>query len=128
MRIEEATMEYRQLGHSGLRVSVLTLGTMTCGGRGNFTAVGQTDVDQARRQVDQCLDAGVNLIDTADVYSSGLSEEIVGQVLHGRRDAVLGASKAPLSMGSGPNDAGLSRHHILAGCEASLRRLQTDHI
>ncbi|HEY6496775.1 MAG TPA: aldo/keto reductase, partial [Trebonia sp.] len=74
-------MEYRQLGRSGLRVSVLTLGTMTCGGAGGFSAVGATDVAGARRQVDLCLDAGVNLIDTADVYSGGLAEEITGAVI-----------------------------------------------
>ena len=121
-------MEYRQLGQSGLRVSVLTLGTMTFGGRGNFTAVGQTDVEGARRQVDTCLDAGVNLIDTADSYSGGLSEEIVGEVLRGRRDSVLLSTKVRMAVGEGPNDAGLSRHHIISGCEASLRRLGTDHI
>src|SRR5215472_14196749 len=82
-------MEYRALGKSGLRVSVLTMGTMTFGGRGPFKNVGSTDVTQARRQVDMCLDAGVNLIDTADVYSGGQAEEILGQVLSGRRDRVL---------------------------------------
>ncbi|GGQ59897.1 aldo/keto reductase [Couchioplanes azureus] len=121
-------MEYRQLGRSGLRVSVLTMGTMTFGGRGGFAAVGSTDVAEARRQVDRCLDAGVNLVDTADVYSAGLSEEIVGEVLQGRRDDVLVATKVRMPMGPGPNDAGLSRHHVVAGCEASLRRLRTDHI
>ncbi|MFI5494154.1 aldo/keto reductase [Actinoplanes sp. NPDC051859] len=121
-------MEYRQLGRSGLRVSVLTMGTMTFGGKGGFAAVGATDVAEARRQVDQCLDAGVNLIDTADVYSDGLSEEIVGEVLAGRRDDVLVATKVRMPMGAGPNDAGLSRHHVVAGCEASLRRLRTDCI
>jgi aryl-alcohol dehydrogenase-like predicted oxidoreductase len=121
-------MEYRQLGHSGLRVSVLTLGTMTFGGRGGFAAVGATDVAGARRQVDMCLDAGVNLIDTADVYSGGLSEEITGEVLKGRRDSVLLSTKVRMTMGPGPNDAGLSRQHIIAGCEASLRRLGTDHV
>jgi len=121
-------MEYRTLGNSGLRVSVLTMGTMTFGGKGNFADVGSTDVAEARRQVDQCLEAGINLIDTADVYSGGLSEEIVGEVLEGRRDDVLVATKVRMPMGPGPNDAGLSRHHIVAGCEASLRRLRTDHI
>jgi aryl-alcohol dehydrogenase-like predicted oxidoreductase len=121
-------MEYRQLGNSGLRVSALTLGTMTFGGRGGFAAVGATDVAGARRQVDMCLDAGINLIDTADVYSGGASEEILGEVLTGRRDDVLVSSKVRMSMGEGPNDAGLSRHHIISGCEASLRRLGTDHI
>jgi aryl-alcohol dehydrogenase-like predicted oxidoreductase len=121
-------VEYRTLGASGLKISVLTMGTMTFGGTGGFASVGSTGVDDARRQVDLCLEAGVNLIDTADVYSDGLSEEIVGQVLRGRRDEVLVATKVRMAMGPGPNDAGLSRHHILSGCEASLRRLGTDHI
>src|SRR5215210_3583389 len=121
-------MEYRQLGHSGLRVSALTLGTMTFGGRDKFASVGSTDVEGGTRQVDMCLDAGVNLIDTADVYSAGLSEEIVGRALRGRRDRVLLATKARMAMGEGPNDAGLSRHHLIRSCEASLRRLGVDHI
>ncbi len=121
-------MEYRTLGGSGLRVSVLTMGTMTFGGAGGFADVGSTAVDEARRQVDMCLDAGINLIDTADVYSGGLSEEIVGEVLDGRRDRALLATKVRMPMGEGPNDAGLSRHHVISGCEASLRRLRTDHI
>jgi aryl-alcohol dehydrogenase-like predicted oxidoreductase len=121
-------MDYRQLGRSGLRVSSLTLGTMTFGASGNFAKVGTTDLDTARRQVDMCLDAGVNMIDTADVYSDGASEEIIGQVLAGRRDQVLVATKARMAMGDGPNDAGLSRHHLIRACEASLRRLGTDYI
>ena len=121
-------MEYRQLGRSGLRVSALTLGTMTFGGRGGFSAVGATDVAGARRQLDLCLDAGVNLIDTADVYSGGIAEEITGEVIAGRRDSLLLSTKVRMAMGQGPNDAGLSRQHIIAGCEASLRRLGTDHI
>ncbi len=121
-------MEYRALGKSGLRVSVLTMGTMTFGGRGNFADVGSTGAEDARRQVDMCLAAGVNLFDTADVYSGGLSEEILGEALQGRRDEVLVATKVRMPMGRGPNDAGLSRHHIVTGCEASLRRLGTDHI
>ena len=123
-------MDYRQLGRSGLRVSALTLGTMTFGGRGNFANVGSTDAAGAARQIDMCLDAGVNLIDTADVYSGGVSEEIIGEVLDsgGRRDRALIATKARMPMGDGPNDAGLSRHHLIAGCEASLRRLRADHI
>jgi aryl-alcohol dehydrogenase-like predicted oxidoreductase len=121
-------MEYRQLGHSGLRISALTLGTMTFGGRGGFSAVGATGIDGARRQVHICLDAGVNLIDTADVYSGGLAEEITGEVIKGRRDTLLLSTKVRMAMGDGPNDAGLSRQHIIAGCEASLRRLGTDHI
>jgi aryl-alcohol dehydrogenase-like predicted oxidoreductase len=121
-------MEYRQLGRSGLRVSALTLGTMTFGGRGGFSAVGATDVTGARRQVDMCLDAGVNLIDTADVYSGGFAEEITGEVITGRRDSLLVSTKVRMNMGPRPNDAGLSRQHIIAGCEASLRRLGIDHI
>ncbi len=121
-------MEYRQLGACGLRVSALSLGTMTFGGRGRFGLVGQTDAKAAARQVDMALDAGVNLIDTADVYSDGWSEEIVGEVLKGRRDRVLVATKARFPMGGGPNDAGLSRHHLIESCEASLRRLGMDHI
>jgi aryl-alcohol dehydrogenase-like predicted oxidoreductase len=121
-------MEYRQLGHSGLKVSALTLGTMTFGGRGVFQAVGTTELDAARRQIDMCLDAGVTLIDTADIYSAGRSEEIVGEAVQGRRDDLLLATKVRFPMGDGPNDAGLSRHHIITGCEASLRRLRTDHI
>lgn len=121
-------MEYRQLGRSGLRISALTLGTMTFGGRGGFQAVGATDVAGARRQVDMCVDTGVNLIDTADVYSGGLAEEITGEVIKGRRDSLLLSTKVRMPMGGGPNDAGLSRQHIIAGCEASLRRLGTDHI
>jgi aryl-alcohol dehydrogenase-like predicted oxidoreductase len=121
-------MDYRQLGASGLRVSALTLGTMTFGGRDRFARVGSTDVQGATRQIDLCLDRGVNLVDTADVYSAGLSEEIVGQAIKGRRDRVLLATKARMPMGDGPNDAGLSRRHLIAACEASLRRLQTDHI
>ncbi|MEO8688322.1 MAG: aldo/keto reductase [Solirubrobacteraceae bacterium] len=121
-------MDYRQLGHSGLRVSSLTLGTMTFGGRDKFANVGTTDVEGATRQVDMCIDAGINLIDTADVYSDGLSEEIVGRALRGRRDRVLLATKARMPMGDGPNDAGLSRHHLIRSCEASLRRMGTDYI
>jgi aryl-alcohol dehydrogenase-like predicted oxidoreductase len=121
-------MEYRQLGHSGLRVSALTLGTMTFGGRDKFALVGDTDVAGATRQIDMCLDRGVNFIDTANGYSGGASEEILGEAIKGRRDQVLLATKARMPTGSGPNDAGLSRHHLIAQCEASLRRLQTDHI
>jgi aryl-alcohol dehydrogenase-like predicted oxidoreductase len=122
-------MDYRQLGRSGLKVSALTLGTMTFGGRGKFADVGTTDLDGARRQVDIALDAGVNLVDTANVYSDGLSEEIGGEVMaDGRRERALIATKARFPMGDGPNDAGLSRHHLIAACEDSLRRLRTDHI
>jgi aryl-alcohol dehydrogenase-like predicted oxidoreductase len=121
-------MEYRQLGSSGLRASALTLGTMTFGGTGWAQVVGRTDVQGAKRQIGMALDAGVNLIDTADVYSEGRSEEILGASLTGRRDEVLLATKVRMPMGGGPNDAGLSRHHILRSVEASLRRLQTDRI
>ena len=121
-------MEYRQLGRSGLKVSALTMGTMTFGGQGDFANVGTTETDEARRQVDMCLDAGINMIDTADVYSTGRAEEIVGEAIKGRRDDVLLATKVRMPMGPGPNDAGLSRHHIIRGAEASLRRLKTDYI
>jgi aryl-alcohol dehydrogenase-like predicted oxidoreductase len=121
-------MEYRQLGNSGLRVSTLTLGTMGFGGRGWAANVGTIDVDGARRQISMALDAGVNLIDTADVYSAGLSEEIVAKALPAARDEVLIATKVRMPMGDGPNDAGLSRHHIIRGAEASLQRLGTDYI
>jgi aryl-alcohol dehydrogenase-like predicted oxidoreductase len=121
-------MEYRQLGQSGLRVSVLSLGTMTFGGRTFFSKVGATDVKGARRQVDLCIEAGVNLFDTANIYSHGVSEEILGEVLEGRRDQVLIATKFRMVMRDGPNDGGASRHHIIKECEDSLRRLRTDYI
>jgi aryl-alcohol dehydrogenase-like predicted oxidoreductase len=121
-------MDYRQLGRSGLRVSTITLGTMGFGGTGWASAVGSLDVEGARKQIAMARDAGVNLIDTADVYSNGLSEEIVGKALGSDRDDVLLATKVRMPMGSGPNDAGLSRHHIIRGAEASLRRLGTDWI
>jgi aryl-alcohol dehydrogenase-like predicted oxidoreductase len=121
-------MEYRQLGASGLRVSTITLGTMGFGGTGWASPVGQIDVEGARRQIGQARDAGVNLIDTADVYSDGLSEEIIGKALGAGRDEMLLATKVRMAMGDGPNDAGLSRHHIIRGAEASLRRLATDYI
>jgi aryl-alcohol dehydrogenase-like predicted oxidoreductase len=121
-------MDYRPLGSSGLQISALTLGTMTFGGQGNFAKVGNTDLDGARRQIDMCLDAGINLIDTADVYSTGRSEEIVGEAIQSKRDDVLLSTKVRMTMGGGPNESGLSRHHVISGCEASLRRLRTDHI
>ena len=121
-------MEYRQLGRSGLRVSTITLGTMGYGGTGWAKAVGSLDVAAAREQIAMARDVGVNLIDTADVYSNGLSEEIVGKALGSDRDEILLATKVRMPMGDGPNDAGLSRHHIIRGAEASLRRLGTDWI
>ena len=121
-------MEYRQLGSSGLKISALTLGTMTFGGSGSFANVGTTDLAGARRQIAMCLDAGINFYDTADMYSAGMSEEILGEAVKDKRDDLLLATKVRFGMGDGPNDVGLSRHHVIAGCEASLRRLQTDHI
>jgi aryl-alcohol dehydrogenase-like predicted oxidoreductase len=121
-------MEYRQLGRSGLRVSTITLGTMGFGGTGWATPVGQIGVDGAREQIALARDAGVNMIDTADVYSSGLSEEILGEALGTAREDWLIATKARMPTGDGPNDAGLSRHHIIRAAEASLRRMRTDYI
>lgn len=121
-------MEYRQLGRSGLFVSVLSMGTMTFGGVGKFAHVGSVQVDEARKQIARCLDAGVNLLDTADVYSMGVSEEIVGDAIKGMDERPLIGTKVRFPMGDGPNDKGLSRHHIIAACEASLRRLGVDHI
>ena len=121
-------MEYRQLGRSGLKVSALTLGTMTFGGKARFSHVGNTDQSGATRIVDIALDAGVNLLDTSDIYSSGTSEEIVGGAIRGKREHVLLATKARFPMGLGPNDGGLSRHHLMRACDASLRRLGVDHI
>jgi aryl-alcohol dehydrogenase-like predicted oxidoreductase len=121
-------VQYRQLGRSGLFVSSVTLGTMTFGGRGIFAKVGSTDVDGAKRQIDTCLDAGVNLFDTANVYSGGQSEEILGQAIAGKRDDLLLATKVRMPVGDGPNGSGLSRHHIIRECENSLRRLGTNHI
>lgn len=123
-----ARMDYRRLGAAGIRVSALTMGTMTFGGEGDFSAVGDTDLKGASRQIDMCLEAGVNLIDTANMYSAGVSEQIIGEVLEGRRDEVYLATKVRFPMGDGPNEAGLSRSHIIEQCDASLRRLRTDHI
>ena len=122
-------MEYRLLGQTGFKVPVLCLGTMTFGG-GNafFRAAGASDSAQATRMVDICLEAGVNMFDTADVYSAGLSEEILGKAIAGRRDQVIISTKAAFRIGTGPNDIGASRYHLLSACEASLRRLGTDYI
>jgi len=123
-------MDYRLLGRSGLKISTLTLGTMTFGGQGAFAKTGNTDVAGAQRQIDMCIEAGVNSIDTADIYSAGLSEEIVGEALAGgRREKMILATKVRFPTGTkGPNECGLSRHHIVRACEASLKRLRTDHI
>jgi aryl-alcohol dehydrogenase-like predicted oxidoreductase len=120
-------MEYRLLGRSGLKVSTLTMGTMTFG-RSKGGVVGSVDTRDARKQVDQCIDAGVNLIDTANVYSKGQSEEILGEVLAKKRADVLIATKVRFTMGESPNDRGLSRFHIINECENSLRRLKTEWI
>jgi len=122
-------MEFRTLGRSGLKVPVLSFGTGTFGGSNEFfRAWGASDVAEATRLVDICLEAGVNLFDTADVYSDGLSETILGKAVAGRRDSVLISTKATFRMGPGPNDLGSSRYHLIRACEASLRRLGTDHI
>jgi aryl-alcohol dehydrogenase-like predicted oxidoreductase len=122
-------MEYRQLGNSGLKVSAIALGTMTIGGAGGFSKVGNVGLAEARRMVDIAIEAGVNLIDTANVYSAGASEETVGEIFNGKRKGgVLLATKARFPMGEGPNDRGLSRWHLIRECEASLKRLRTDVI
>jgi len=122
-------MEFRQLGYSGLKVPVLSFGAGTFGGRGEFfKAWGNTDVAEATRLVDICLEAGVNFFDTADVYSSGASEEILGKAVARRRGDVLISTKATFRMGNSPNDLGSSRYHLIRACEASLRRLNTDYI
>lgn len=121
-------MEYRTLGRSGLKVSVLAMGTFSFGGVGDFAMVAKHGVGEARRLVDACIDGGINLFDTANMYSLGRSEEIVGEVLEGRRDRVLISSKARMRIGDGPNDEGVSRYHLIRECERSLKRLRTDHI
>ncbi|TCL73806.1 aldo/keto reductase [Rhizobium sp. BK251] len=122
-------MEYRLLGRSGLKISTITMGTMTFGGVGWARTVGDLGVSEARRMIDLCLDAGVNLIDTANAYSGGESERIIGEVLNGKRpNGVLLATKARYAMGDGPNDRGLSRYHLIRECEASLKRMKTDVI
>src|SRR6185312_16657496 len=122
-------MEYRSLGSAGLKVSSLCFGLGTFGG-GNefFKAWGSTDVKEGDRLLGICLDAGINVFYTADIYSEGLSEQIFSQALKGRRNQLLISSKATFRMGKGPNDYGSSRHHLLEACEASLKRLGTDYI
>lgn len=121
-------MQYRTLGRSGLKVSAIAMGTFTFGGVGPFARVGNQGVPEARRLVDLAIDHGVNVFDTANMYSSGVSEEILGEVLEGRRDQVLVTSKARMRIGTGPNDEGTSRFHLIRECERSLKRLRTDHI
>jgi aryl-alcohol dehydrogenase-like predicted oxidoreductase len=122
-------MEYRQLGGSGLKVPVLSLGTGSFGGTNEFfKGFGTSGVEEARRLVDISLDAGLNMFDSADVYSNGVAEEILGKAIEGRRDRVLISTKATFRVGSGPNDVGSSRQHLVRAVEASLRRLGTDYI
>jgi aryl-alcohol dehydrogenase-like predicted oxidoreductase len=121
-------MDYRQLGRSGLYVSPLTLGTVTWGGQGEFAHLGSTELGEAQRMLAMCLDAGVNIIDTADFYSAGLSEQIVGKACVRHRDEIILATKAGSRVGNGPNDRGSSRYHLIRSCERSLRNLRTDYI
>lgn len=122
-------MDYRALGRSGLKVPVLSFGAGTFGGTGPlFSAWGTTDAAEARRLIDICLEAGVNLFDTADVYSNGASEEILGAAIKGRRDAVLLSTKTSLPMGEGANEAGSSRYRLIRAVDDALRRLGTDYI
>jgi aryl-alcohol dehydrogenase-like predicted oxidoreductase len=122
-------MDYRLLGASGFKVPVLTLGTGTFGGRGElFKAWGSTDVAEAKRLVDLCLEAGLNMFDSADIYSDGAAEEILGAAIKGRRDQVLISTKATFRSGSGANEVGSSRHHLIRSVDSALRRLGTDYI
>ncbi len=123
-------MDYRRLGASGFKVPVLSFGTGTFGGRGEFfQAWGSTDVGEARRLVDICLDAGLTMFDSADMYSGGAAEEILGEALKGRpRDQVIISTKATFRVGKDPNAVGSSRYHLVAAVEKALKRLQTDYI
>lgn len=122
-------MEYRRLGSSGFMVPALTFGTGTFGGQGDlFRAWGQTDVAEATRLVDVCLEAGLTMFDTADIYSRGIAEEILGAAIKGRRNRVLISTKGTFRNGDGPNDVGSSRFHLIEAVNASLKRLQIDHI
>jgi aryl-alcohol dehydrogenase-like predicted oxidoreductase len=122
-------MEFRQLGGSGFKVPVLSFGTGTFGGSGElFKAWGASDVAEATRLVDVCLDAGLNLFDSADIYSRGMAEEILGRAIEGRRDRVLISTKGTFRFGEGPNDVGSSRYHLIRSVEGSLKRLGTDYI
>jgi aryl-alcohol dehydrogenase-like predicted oxidoreductase len=124
-----ACMEYRQLGGSGFKVPVLSLGTGTFGGTNEFfKGFGTSDVEEAKRLVDVSLDAGLNMFDTADVYSSGTAESILGKAIAGRRDRVIISTKATFRAGPGPNDVGSSRHHLVRSVDAALTRLGTDYI
>jgi len=122
-------MEYRQLGGSGFKVPVLSFGTGSFGGKGDFfKGFGSSDVEHATKMVDLCLEAGVSMFDSADVYSGGLAEEILGAAIKGRRDKVLISTKATFTFGSGPNDVGSSRFHLIEAVNGSLKRLGTDYI
>lgn len=121
-------MEYRTLGRSGLKVSTISMGTFSFGGVGGFAKVADHGVEDARRLIDCCIDSGVNLFDTANMYSLGRSEEILGEALGSKRNDVLISSKARMKIGDGPNDEGASRFHIIRECERSLSRLKRDHI
>jgi aryl-alcohol dehydrogenase-like predicted oxidoreductase len=121
-------MQYRTLGRSGLKISALTMGTFSFGGDGDFAMVAKQGVKDARRLVDVCIEGGINVFDTSNMYSLGRSEEILGEVLEGKRDEVLISSKARMRIGDGPNDEGVSRYHLIRECERSLKRLRTDRI
>ncbi|ACR31480.1 aldo/keto reductase [Burkholderia glumae] len=122
-------MEYRHLGASGFKVPVLSFGTGTFGGKGEFfQAWGETGVDEARRLVDICLDAGLTMFDSADIYSGGASEQVLGEALKGRRDKALISTKATFRFDDGPNNVGSSRFHLINSVDAALKRLQTDYI
>src|SRR5579875_1396520 len=121
-------MEHRLLGASGFRVPVLGLGTATFGGEGAFEGFGNSDIAEATRLVDISLEAGLTMFDSADAYSAGRSEEILGQAIRGRRDQVIISTKSAFRVGPGPNDVGSSRHHLIRAVEGSLKRLGTDYI
>lgn len=122
-------MEYRQLGKSGFKIPALSLGTATFGGSNEFfKAWGSTGVKEAKRLIDICLDAGLNLFDSADIYSDGLAEEVLGKALVGRRNEVIISTKATFRLGQGPNDLGSSRYHLLKSIDEQLKRLKTDYI
>jgi aryl-alcohol dehydrogenase-like predicted oxidoreductase len=121
-------MESRHLGGSGFKVPVLSLGTATFGGQAAFKGFGESDAAEATRLVDICLDAGLTMFDSADAYSAGMAEEILGQAIKGRRDKVIISTKSAFRVGPGPNDVGSSRFHLIQTVEASLKRLGTDYI
>ena len=128
-RETQLEMEFRQLGGSGFKVPVLSLGTGTFGGSNDFfRAWGSTDAQGATRLVDLCLDAGLNMFDSADIYSNGMAEDILGKAIAGRRHRVIISTKATFRSGEGPNDVGSSRYHLIDACEAALKRLGTDYI